>query len=345
MSHIFISYKREDSTRVARLVHALEAAKLPVWWDGVLTAGDDWPSRIATALDTANCVIVVWSRESVGSAGGFVRDEARRAMRRGVLVPVLIDPVEPPLGFGEVQAIDLTRWNGKPRDPSFVDLKDACAARLEGRAAAPATGRMKRLKRRLVYGSVGSAAAITAILFALNLFRIQDHVCGIALLQPGLSDVCGALGLGGRPAEAERIAWESRPPGNCEALSIHIQRFPNGAYRDRAAGMLATPHIVQAGAWIPVTQRLELFVPQDDAPGANRAAAQTAALARAQAKAGSLCNGFAATGSYRVKSAAADVKLKCNPAQGGFVCESAGQAVCQLERLDSQEQRTCGNQP
>lgn len=90
------------------------------------------------ALDAAGSVVVVWTHESVGPAGDFVRDEAAQAKRRGVLVPVLLDAVSPPLGFGEVQAINLSAWKGKTTDPFFGDLCAAVTAKLEGRPVPPA---------------------------------------------------------------------------------------------------------------------------------------------------------------------------------------------------------------
>src|SRR5262245_55966900 len=106
MNPVFISYKREDRLRVSRLVRARERTGLTVWWDVGMGPGENWRNEILSALDAGMCVVVVWTHESVGPAGDFVRDEARRAKRRDVLVPVLLDNVEPPLGFGEVQTID-----------------------------------------------------------------------------------------------------------------------------------------------------------------------------------------------------------------------------------------------
>ena len=135
MSEAFISYKREDEVRVGRLVQALEGAGFSIWWDRGLPGGENWRERIQAALDGAKCAIVVWTRESVGPAGDFVRDEAAQAKRRGVLVPVMLDKVAPPLGFGEIQAVDLTHWRGSGRDPFFKDLCAAVAAKLAGAAA------------------------------------------------------------------------------------------------------------------------------------------------------------------------------------------------------------------
>src|SRR5688500_3026158 len=103
MHDLFVSYKAEDRPRVAPLVAALEADGLSVWWDAHVGGGEEWRDSIAKHLDQASCVIVVWSKRSTGKEGRFVRDEATRALRRGIYLPIRIDKVEPPLGFGETQ--------------------------------------------------------------------------------------------------------------------------------------------------------------------------------------------------------------------------------------------------
>ena len=100
MNEVFVSYKREDEPRVGRLVRALEDAAFSVWWDRGLGGRESWRAEIQSALDAAKCVIVVWTHASVSPAGDFVRDEAGQAKRRGVLVPVTLERVAPPLGFG-----------------------------------------------------------------------------------------------------------------------------------------------------------------------------------------------------------------------------------------------------
>ena len=343
MREVFISYKREDEARVSRLVRALEGTGLSVWWDRGLPGGESWREQIQTALDAAKCVIAVWTHESVGPEGDFVRDEAGRAKRRGVLIPIMLDKVDLPLGFGEIQAIDLTHWKGSPRDPFFKDLCAAVTAKMEGRAVPPAKGPMKRLMRRLTYSSLVSAIGLGSLAFGFNLFSAQDQVCGISFLQPQISDVCGALGLGHRPSKAERIAWEGRELGSCGALRTHIERFPQGAYRDAAADMLAARRITQTEEWTPGTRRLSIFVSQGDVPSTNEAAAQFAALARAQASAERLCKGFAATMSFRFPSATPVPQIwNCERVSGGVVCGFEGEAVCKLEERRIQEIETCG---
>ena len=126
VTQVFVLYKRDDEQRVAVLVRALEREGLSVWWDRGIPGGESWRLGIQAALEEANCVIVVWSHHSVGPSGDFVRDEAARAKRRGILVPVRVDDVDVPLGFGEVQSIDLTRWKGRRRDPGLPGCRGRC---------------------------------------------------------------------------------------------------------------------------------------------------------------------------------------------------------------------------
>jgi len=125
MADVFVSYKAEDRRRVQPLVQALQAEGLSVWWDEHIGVGDAWRETIERQLNEAKTVVVVWSKRSVGPEGGFVREEATRAQKRGVYVPVLIDAVMPPLGFGESQATSLKNWHGNRSDPHYRAFLDA----------------------------------------------------------------------------------------------------------------------------------------------------------------------------------------------------------------------------
>jgi len=63
-------------------------------------------------------VLVVWSQTSVKR--GWVLDEAEIGKRKEILVTVLLDEVEPPLGFGAIQAAKLMTWNGINSEPSSL---------------------------------------------------------------------------------------------------------------------------------------------------------------------------------------------------------------------------------
>ena len=132
---VFVSYKAEDRARLRPLVAALEAEGFTVWWDTHIGAGAHWREDIEQHLGAAKCVIVAWSKRSVGLDGDFVRDEANHARKRGAYLPICIDAVEPPLGFGEVQAIPLKRWKGDRTDPRFLAVVDAIRRRIAGEDA------------------------------------------------------------------------------------------------------------------------------------------------------------------------------------------------------------------
>ena len=115
MPDIFISYAEEDRSRVQKIVAQLQARGWSVWWDRELELGKDWRSEIEAALECVSCVLVVWSRNSIGSK--WVKAEAVEGEKRGILVPVLIDRSEPPFGFRGLQT---EKWTSSRTVPKKV---------------------------------------------------------------------------------------------------------------------------------------------------------------------------------------------------------------------------------
>jgi formylglycine-generating enzyme required for sulfatase activity len=114
VADIFFSYKREDRTRVERLVRELERADLTVWWDPTLVAGERFDQVIGREIDMAKCIVVAWSASSINAV--WVKDEASVGRDRGILVPLTLDGSRPPLGFRQFQTPDLSEWSGDPND-------------------------------------------------------------------------------------------------------------------------------------------------------------------------------------------------------------------------------------
>ncbi len=125
MADVFISYSRDDRGRVEKMAHGLEAKGYHVWWDPHIRTGAEFRAEIARELDEARAVIVVWSANSVTSR--FVCDEADVGAQREVLVPVLLDFVDIPLGFRQIQTADLSRWRGRTKDAAFGEFLDVVA--------------------------------------------------------------------------------------------------------------------------------------------------------------------------------------------------------------------------
>jgi tetratricopeptide (TPR) repeat protein len=145
MADVFISYASEDRNRVRPLAEALISRGFNVWWDRSLSAGQDYTAIIERELKNAKAVIVVWTQSSAHST--FVRDEAGRARDEGRLVPVMLDRVDIPLGFGAFQAEDFTRWNGGANAPQMGLLEEVLKAKLQGREVDG--GEIERRRRRL----------------------------------------------------------------------------------------------------------------------------------------------------------------------------------------------------
>lgn len=163
MSDVFVSYKAEDRRRIKPLVEALQGEGFSVWWDEQIGGGSAWRQVIEAELNAAKCVIVVWSARSVGPDGAFVQDEATRAQQRHVYVPVLIDKVHLPLGFGETQALPLTGWHGKREDSRYQAVLEAVRRNVgRKRKASPSPLPEAKLDRRTAIAA-GAVAAISAV--------------------------------------------------------------------------------------------------------------------------------------------------------------------------------------
>lgn len=126
MADIFVSYARSDRERAKTLAEAFEEIRYEVWWDPKIPPGKTFDEVIAEALGNAKCIVVLWSKESVKSE--WVKEEASRGKRRKILVPALIDDVELPLGFGLIQAADLTDWEKGNPHSGFDSIIEAIAA-------------------------------------------------------------------------------------------------------------------------------------------------------------------------------------------------------------------------
>lgn len=118
-SHVFLSYARADHKRAKRLADALTSAGHSVWWDFQIGAGDRFGDAIDSALKDADAVIVLSSHASIETS--WVRDEAAAGRDTGRLVPILIEPVEPPLGFRQYQCSCLAGWSGRGQCRNTVE--------------------------------------------------------------------------------------------------------------------------------------------------------------------------------------------------------------------------------
>jgi TIR domain len=90
-SHLFISYARENESKVRQLTRLLEKNQQKVWVDTTGTLGGrDWSDQVIGAIKTARVLVLIISRASMQSKP--VQREVRFADKRNIpIVPVLIE--------------------------------------------------------------------------------------------------------------------------------------------------------------------------------------------------------------------------------------------------------------
>ena len=201
---------------------------------------------------------------------------------------------------------------------------------------------MTRLVRRLTWSGLATTICVGSLTVGFNLFAVNDQICAASFLQPQISDLCGTLGLSNRPTRQERIIWENRERGSCDALRTHIEQFPQGALRNEAADMLTARRVMQTETWQSATRQLTLFVTHGGEAHADEVTAQAAASKRAQTRAEQLCNGFSTTSTFRLIAAASTPQIwHCSPTADGIICSFEGEAICEVEERHIQETETC----
>ena len=108
MARVFVSYSRDDRQIVRELVRFIEQHGHSVWWDRDVPVGSAYEERIERALNECDVVVVVWTRNSVGSP--WVRSEAQEGISRNILVPVSLDDARPPMAFRSFETAQLIGW-------------------------------------------------------------------------------------------------------------------------------------------------------------------------------------------------------------------------------------------
>lgn len=335
MKDCFVSYKRDDEARVRPIVEGLRKAGLQVWWDRDIGVGDRWRETIEMQLDDARCVVVCWTKASVGGDGGFVREEAERAKARQVLLPVLLDTVVQPFGFGEVQALDLRDWTGRVSDPVWLHF--VAAARAIAAGEPPPKPPLRRM-RGWRFMSVVTGFAAIAILVA-NLPALQSVLCRI----DGLHSVCREFGFHGVASLAEEKAWNAasgQPDG--AGYRSYLRNYPDGVFTGAAQARLAACHFLKEDQVSDARDVLPMFVsagPVAKTEAGALGAALPGAIAQAQEV---VCAAYEKTGHHRLKGIKLDDDgWRCQQSAAGWRCSYDGKASCEIEIHSTTTQEVC----
>ena len=123
MSDIFISYSSSDRPKAQELGRRLEKEGWSVWWDRKIPPGQSFSKVLEEALNSAKCMVVLWSKASVAS--DWVQNEAAEGKRREILVPAFIEDTTPPFEFRRIQAANLVDWNIETPDNELDQFLEA----------------------------------------------------------------------------------------------------------------------------------------------------------------------------------------------------------------------------
>jgi hypothetical protein len=242
MSDIFISYARTDKARAELLAHAFSRQGWSVWWDREIPPGKSFDEVIESALNSARCVVVLWSKESVSSR--WVKTEAAEGAARGILVPVFIDRVQPPLEFRRIEAADLSDWHGASPHAEFDQLLRTVGGlvtgsdpRLVKRMAfdAPARSRAWWRSTRGIFGALAAlviaAVALLLVFQRTSLFRASEQQPAQTQPQstPAANEVSSPANSGVRSSEPQ-AAGQSPPAAKPRAAAINLLSQENGGH-------------------------------------------------------------------------------------------------------------------
>jgi len=193
MCDIFISYSHHDKEIAERYAHSFESKGWTVFWDKAIPPGKTYDHFINEQLQSARCIVVLWSGASVVS--DWVKEEAQRGVRRGNLVPIMIEAIDPPLGFGRIEAAELVNWQGDSLNSEYINLLKAIEATLAvGSPAAPPADSSVKL------GSIGEVANRSESLLPVEPAASKASLPSETPLAPRAPSTSPAEGQPERPA-------------------------------------------------------------------------------------------------------------------------------------------------
>ena len=126
MADVFLSYARSSANEAKRIASALRKHGFTVWFDDALPAHRAYADIIASELDAAKAVLVLWSNEAARSQ--WVRSEANRAREKNRLVQARLDQVALPMPFDQIQSAPLGGSIAMPDDVGWRSVISAIEA-------------------------------------------------------------------------------------------------------------------------------------------------------------------------------------------------------------------------
>ena len=321
MSQIVLFGLPADEARVRKVVEALLAQHLDIWWEKSAPDSD----AAKEALSMAKCVVFFWSSQSLKDTA-YVH-LATEVFTEDRAIGALLDRVSLPKAFASLTRIDLSRFKGNKNDLFLLDLVAAAKSKAAGIDPPPARGPFARFWARV-------ALMIPVALFVLG---VVANILGVISVKDLLK----------QPTAEERRDWEALKPGSCEALrQIRDKYKTEGYYFDKATALIAGRKLSYKTQWVKGSQDLELYLSKDEAPqAASKAAAAKLSQVQMQNMADTACQTAAKQIEARNVTARFDIsasKLSCDTFAAGTKCALSVNATCEYEAPKQVEVETCG---
>lgn len=342
MADVFVSYKKEDQNRVQTIIEGLRASGIDVWWDQDIPAGAPWDETITTQLETAKCVVVVWSTLSVTAP--FVKEEAGRAKARGVLVPVRIHDVEPPIGFGLLQAGDLRVWKGDTEDPKFISFVSTVRKIIAGEKVATLSAPFLTRRRNWVTAAaLGVVAAVALGALAFSVTRTGDPETSRAV--ESLRETTTRLEASAAPSPEDQAAWTEALRARSRAgYQSYLEAFPDGRYAPDANARIGTCRTVASTTYESWEERSNVLGVTRAGSFGTREDAMMSAQDHGRSQAETRCTALAEQAeAQNIRSRVEPVlgPTRCTPMGAGFTCNKQFWVTCTGEKAIVTDNEVC----
>ncbi len=187
LADVFLSYARSSAAAAERITRELAQCGWSVWFDRELPAHRAYSDVIATELESASAVLVLWSEDAAASQ--WVRSEANRARERGKLVQARIDNAQLPMPFDQIQCSDLGSWRGHRNDVGWTQVRRSIHELVGVETKAPISEAHRPIAGRrelLVGGAAALAVSSGGVAWLLRGKDDQANPQAALLVQKGI---------------------------------------------------------------------------------------------------------------------------------------------------------------
>ncbi|MFA7596261.1 MAG: toll/interleukin-1 receptor domain-containing protein [Novosphingobium sp.] len=321
MSQVLLLSLDVDAARTEVILEALVEAGIDTWWQQLPAGGGVLPpNNIGQRVAEARCVILVWSKASVGSDATLFHDIAKSSLQAGNAICVRIDDPLPPPEMAGCTLYDMRGWRSKPAgwrkwfggNLYMRDLVSGARYKIAGKDPPPASAPRTMLIRQ----TLAVVPAIGTVIYLI----------------PAAIGLWNDLGMANRPSAEEQATWDKVETGSCDSLRRFLVNYPGGHYAAQAQARLDGRTQETQTSWEPAERRMPVYVAANLAkPSAHKPAAASIAQGNALAKAEETCTGLAEAGNAKLLGV--DVGAgseQCTVTDGGYVCSFDGHAICKL---------------